>query len=168
MKTPLPELVTITTSSKPAVEVVMVYDDFALGRHAMEIYHRLISESHGQFGFCLRDWAVGLLRNQALNHIAVQEAAHARVIILATGYEELPLAIRKWVEGWRLYKSTPGGMLYAILTCPACMDGFCPVEDYLGRVAADCEREFVVEKVNPPTNWYETPVKAASLRKLKT
>jgi len=145
----------------------MVYDDFASGRHAMEIYHRLISQFDGKCEFRLRDWTIGLLRNHALNDIAIQEATDAQVIIIALGGEELPPAVKKWVEGWRVYRSAPHAILSAFLTCRAHADGSYPVEDYLRHSAADCGREFLIEKSQPWVDWCEVPPKAVSSQKPK-
>jgi len=102
--------------AKPVFNVVIAYDDFEAGKHAVETCSRLVCDLQKHFDVRLKMWTFSLLRNNGVNAAAVKDAAEAPLVIIATASDDLSRAVRKWVELWAPFKSGQHATLAAVLT----------------------------------------------------
>jgi len=134
--------------SKPPYNVVIAYDEFASGRHAVETCHRLIAESQGNFTVRVKVWSFAVLRNQVANLTAATDAAKAQMVMVATSSEDLPAAVKKWMDAWLAWNGGRRAMLVAILDSEGAEINQWPAETYLRAAAANGNMEFLLEKNN--------------------
>ena len=136
-------------SSHPALNVVIVYDEFLSGQHAVQTYHRLMLQ-HGQpTEVHVKTWTFDRLRDHQLNNAAVKDAADAEVIILAAASEEVPPEVESWVEGWLSRPGNGHAEVVAVLNSPAQADpNLSPMENYLMRVASNSGCDLSIEKAH--------------------
>lgn len=133
---------------KPPYNVVIVYDEFASGRHAVETCHRLIAESRDNFTVRVKVWSFAVLRNAAASLTAASDAAKAQMVMVATTSENLPPAVKKWLEAWLVWNGGRRGMLVAILNSQETGINQWEAETYLRTAAANGNMEFLLEKTN--------------------
>ena len=154
MRTQSNTLAGLSPRSKPVFNVVLVYEDLALGRYAVGIYHRILLEYGNEFDARVRMWTADYLRNIQLDKSPVNTAAEARMIVIATKCAYINPAVRKWVEEWRSRPAVRNAILVAVLNCPTkTANNLCPAETYLRSVAAGTGREFILETITPAGYW---------------
>jgi hypothetical protein len=133
--------------SNPALNVVIAYEGFASGQHAVQMYHRLMLERGNPADVDIKTWAFNMLRNRKLNNAAVEAAAEAEVIIIATEGEKLPSAVEKWLEGWRRRPTNnhPTSVVGVLDRPAACDNQLSPMEKFLRSVASSTGSDFLME-----------------------
>jgi hypothetical protein len=96
----------------------------------------------------VKTWSFNLLRNQKLNNAAVDDAAEAQVIIVAAQGEELPPAVEKWLEHWRIRPTNiHRASVVAVLDLPTQVNGHgSQLEEFLRSVATSTGSEFLLER----------------------
>ena len=76
-------------------EVVIVYEDFSTGLKAKRVFDELFGNYH------LNMWEFKVLRLPALRAQAVRDATSAAMVCLAAhGEDDLPTAVKEWVDRW--------------------------------------------------------------------
>jgi len=140
--------VTEASQPKPPFNIVIVYDNFAGGRQAVEACSRLISEFKGDFTVRVKTWSFAVLRNTAVNITAAFDAAKAQIVLVAASSNDLPSAVKKWLDTWTQWKIRHRQTLVGCLGAPEGKEDFLPAEAYLRTSAAHGGVEFLLEKIN--------------------
>jgi hypothetical protein len=100
-----------------ALNVVVAYEDFASGNHALNIVNRLFP-GWGQSALCSTQnvWKFDLLEIAKLREVAAVEAARAdMVVISAHDPKALPTAVKRWMELWtKKRENNPGALVVLI------------------------------------------------------
>ncbi|MDB6021399.1 MAG: hypothetical protein JWQ04_1256, partial [Pedosphaera sp.] len=90
----------------PVFNVVIVYEDFAAGKHAKETYDYLVHQLGRDYEFNNQMWKFDVLGNAKMQEMAVKDAVLADLIIISThGIGELPAEVSSWIEHWTIQKS---------------------------------------------------------------
>ena len=83
------------------LEVMLVHEDLSAGRRGKEVLDQVALNLEPKADFLVNPWNFERLRNPALQSQAVQDAAHANIVVLsAHGRAKLPAAVRAWLEVW--------------------------------------------------------------------
>lgn len=99
----------------PPFNVVIVYEDFAAGKHAKETYDYLVHQLGRDFDFTNQMWKFDVLGNSKMNELAVKDAIMADLIIISThGKDELPAEVKSWIEHWVTLKSNAMALVYLV------------------------------------------------------
>ncbi|HKI68141.1 MAG TPA: hypothetical protein VKA67_01020, partial [Verrucomicrobiae bacterium] len=86
---------------RPRLRVMLLYEDFATGTRAKEIFDQLTDHAELNADFSLDLWRFNLLCDPELNQRAVENAAMADVVVFsAHGREELPVEVQLWFFHW--------------------------------------------------------------------
>lgn len=142
------------SKSNSTFNVVIVYDAFVSGQRAVQTYHRLMLQHGDVADVNLKTWTFDLLKNSKLNHAAIEDAANAQIIILAADCEVLPVAVEKWLQGWRLHANKRRGSFVAVLNpAPESKKELSPVENELQSVIPETGSDFLVEKTECSWHW---------------
>jgi hypothetical protein len=81
--------------------IVIAYEDLAAGVRAKQTFDYLLAELGGRFTFTCKLWKFRILEAPQLSEIAAQDAAEADMIMVAAhGHQELPSAVRGWINLW--------------------------------------------------------------------
>jgi hypothetical protein len=141
--------------SNPAFNVVIAYDGFASGQHAVQMYHRLMLERGNPAEVEVRTWAFNMLRNQELNNAAIDDAAAAEVIIVAADSDELPPAVEKWLDGWRLRPANHHhtSVVAVLGQTSAAEKHLSSIEEFLRSVASSTGSDFLVKDTEQLETW---------------
>lgn len=96
----------------PAFHVVLVYDKYADGIRAKDLFDRLVS-NHGElFRFVCHLWRFDVLREPQLFEAATRDAIGADMIVFAIRQsQELPIEVRRWIDRWLPSKQVDSGAL---------------------------------------------------------
>jgi len=141
---PVPVSGTEVQTKRP-YQVVIVYDDFASGKHAVETCARLVSEFKDQIAVRVKVWSFAVLRNAAVNLTAACDATKAQMVMVATSSEDLPQAVKKWIGAWLMASGGSRGLLVALLNIGGVKEQS-PAEAYLRFAAASKGMEFLLER----------------------
>lgn len=99
----------------PPFSVVIVYEDFAAGKHAKETYDYLVHQLGHDFDFSNQMWKFDVLGNSKMNELAVKDAVMADLIIVSThGTDELPAEVKAWLEHWVATKTNAMALVYLV------------------------------------------------------
>ena len=83
------------------LEVMLLHEDLPAGRRGKEVLDQVALNLDAKADFLVNPWNFEMLRNPALQGQAVQDAAHADIVVLsAHGRAKLPAAVRAWLEVW--------------------------------------------------------------------
>lgn len=116
MKSPQGIAASAGAGPKSVFRVVMVYDDFAAGKRAMDACNFLVSRLGGGIEVRSSMWKFDVLRSAKLNQMAVDDAIEADVIIVANARNSgLPEEVKEWVNGWVPRKRGQAAALAALL-----------------------------------------------------
>jgi hypothetical protein len=84
-----------------ALEVMLVHEDLPAGRRGKEVLDQVALNLESKADFLVNPWNFEMLHNPTLQGQAVQDAAHADIVVLsAHGRAKLPAAVRAWLEVW--------------------------------------------------------------------
>jgi hypothetical protein len=117
--------------------VVMVYEDFAAGKHAKETYDYLVHQLGRDFEFSNQMWKFDVLGNSKMNEMAVKDALMADLIIISThGAGELPAHVKSWIEHWVTLKVNAMALV-SLVADPSSGETFesASIRDYLQGIA---------------------------------
>jgi hypothetical protein len=122
---------------KPALEVLLLYEDLATALRAKQSLDLLPGQLGGATALGTRLWRLDLLGEPLLAEQAAIEAAAADVIVLSLhGRTALRPEARDWLSRWLHHKEDRPYALAALLDPePALPGSDNPVVDYLKRVA---------------------------------
>ena len=83
------------------MEVMLVHEDLSAGRRGKEVLDQVALNLEPKADFLVNPWNFEMLRNPALQSQAVQDAAHANIVVLSVhGRAKLPATVRAWLEVW--------------------------------------------------------------------
>src|SRR5260221_11649154 len=86
---------------KPKFTVLVIYEDFAAGKHAKETYDYLENRLGREFEFKNLMWKFEVLGNPKMKEMAGNDALEADLIIVSThGIGELPEEVKSWLDLW--------------------------------------------------------------------
>ena len=101
------------------INVVVVFEDSAAGKHAEAFYEHLSRRLGGEFGFARYQWSFSLLQDVSVRDAAADDAAMADIVIIAThGDAELPEHVDTWLQAW-VGRNTGPMALVALFDGPA-------------------------------------------------
>lgn len=87
--------------NNPSFNVVIVYEDFAAGKHAKETFDYLVHQLGNDYEFTNQMWKFDVLGNSKMQEMAVKDALMADLIIISThGIGDLPVEVKSWVDQW--------------------------------------------------------------------
>lgn len=100
-----------------ALQVVVAYEDFLMGRHALETLDRLLPPGgQGRAYGTHNVWKFDLLETGRFCDVAVEGAANAdMVFISAHGSGDLPPGVRRWMERWIKRRERDAGALVLLM-----------------------------------------------------
>lgn len=86
---------------KPVFTVLVIYEDFAAGKHAKETCDFLASRLGREFELKNLMWKFEVLGHPKLKEMAANDALEADLIIVSThGIGELPEEVQSWLDLW--------------------------------------------------------------------
>ena len=86
---------------RPTLNIVIVYEDFAAGKHAQETYDYLVDQLGNDFEFNSQMWKFDVLGNSKMRQLAVRDTAAGDLILVSThGAGELPPEAKCWINEW--------------------------------------------------------------------
>src|SRR5579859_2954435 len=86
---------------KPLFTVLVIYEDFAAGKHAKETYDFLANRLGREFEFKNLMWKFDVLGHPKMKEMAAHDALEADLIIVSThGIGELPEEVKSWMDLW--------------------------------------------------------------------
>jgi hypothetical protein len=86
---------------KPLFTVLVIYEDFAAGKHAKETYDFLANRLGREFKFKNLMWKFDVLGHPKMKEMAAHDALEADLIIVSThGIGELPEEVKSWLDLW--------------------------------------------------------------------
>ncbi len=101
---------------RPSCSVAIVYEDEATRARAMALCDRLVSQFWSEIEFQFQWFEFGQLADQASAHAAVNAAAVADVMVLATRVEtQVPTHVELWLEHWVRQRPNREGVMIALV-----------------------------------------------------
>src|SRR5437867_3612515 len=81
--------------------VVVAYEDFVAGKRAKDTCDTIIRDLGPNYTFHFDLWKFDVLQVPQLREIAANDALDAHMIIIAAqGKDELPQALKDWIQNW--------------------------------------------------------------------
>lgn len=97
-----------SSETKDAIKVLIVYEDFATGQHAMSASKRLFGELTRDFESQASFWKFDVLRVPTMRQLAAQDAIEADVVVIAAhAGQALPADLKSWLQSC-LDQKAPG------------------------------------------------------------
>jgi hypothetical protein len=114
----LPPVNGISDDSKPTFNIVVVYEDFMTGKRAKETCDYLTENLTADCQVYNQMWKFEVLSIPKLREMAVNDALQADVVIVSCrGGDELPEAVRAWIQAW-LERAPEAIALVGLFDCP--------------------------------------------------
>jgi len=129
----------------PSFNVLIAYEDFETGKHAKETYDFLVENVGHDCHFTNQMWKFDVLPLPRLQAIALEDAAHADIIIVSSKARELPAHVTSWIEAWLAQAQHPLALVALFQTTPAEPDGINRARQYLAEVARRGNMEFFAQ-----------------------
>ena len=105
----------MSLENKQAINVVLVYEDYATGLRAKRLYDDLCRQLEPECEVNQSMWKFEVLGMPRLGVVAAEEAAEADMIIISmSGENELPGKVRDWLETWVGEKAGQSSALVAL------------------------------------------------------
>ena len=138
----------------PTFSVLVAYEDFATGNHALRMFERIFPASSGLSRFTTQNvWKFDLLEIAKFQEMAAEEAASADMIILSLhGKSGLPRAVKRWMDTWVLKRKYDTGALVVLMDSTKRERGIAGIqmETYLQTCAFRAEMDFFLEGTMEP------------------
>ena len=155
--------------ARPVFAVLIIYEDFAAGKHAKETYDYLASQLGHDFEFENLMWKFEVLGNPKMKEMALEDAREADLIIISThGIGELPEEVKSWVDLWA---ERPGNVmaLVALVDRPKNVFGdHAATRSYLQDAAKRAGTEFFAQPDDWPDDKDDFSIQEISERARKT
>jgi len=152
-------------NSGGALKVVIIYDDFAAGQHAIRTSKSLLDQL-SDFEFQTTLWKFAVLRSPKLKEMAAQDAAEADVVIVAAHVRgELPTDIKSLLELWvERKKQGPTALVAMLGGAEGNIEGISQTQHYLQEVANRGHSDYFVRRFEFPEDHGEGAFDGAAVR----
>ena len=144
---------------KPAIEVLLLYEDLGTALRAKLSLDRLSVHLGAETGISTRVWRLDLLSHPLLAEQAVMEAVAAHVIILSLrGRRHIRTEVRTWLDRWLDRKEDRSYALAALLDAetgsPRSLD---PAISYLRGIAKTARADLFCSSGEAPARFFTQP-----------
>lgn len=137
------------TRPVPTFRCVVICEDFLAGMRGKRFYETLTAAMDGDCVSTHNRWSFPTLAIAEMRNIAVSAAAAADMVILAlSGREELPAAVKEWIEMWIWLIEDTQPALVALFDGPNNEDG--SIRAYLRSVTASKHLDFFPDGASMP------------------
>ena len=146
------DVIPVDLPSKPIVDVVTAYEDFATGQRAIETCSNLERRLGHEFQFRTNMWKFEVLQQSKLFEMAVQDALEAQIVIISThGENELPQPVQDWIQMWSSRKDGDACALVALFDCvmPARLE-VRSIRSHLSNIARAGQMDFFSQPAEKP------------------
>ena len=133
----------------PTFKCVVIYEDFAAGERGERFYEKLVAAMDGDRSSTHNLWSFPVLAIAEMRNIAVTAAAAADIVIFAlSGRDELPAAVKEWIEMWAWFIEDTHPALVALFESPNGESG--SIRGYLRSVTARKHLDFFPDSASLP------------------
>lgn len=132
----------------PSLNVVIAYEDFETAKQAKRTSDVLAENLRCECHFTNQMWKFGVLAHPKLREMAITDAAHADIIIVACrGGAELPAEVRSWLNQW-MVSERRAMALVALFDCGA--GDARNIRNYLAGLAEHTNTRFFAQPETSP------------------
>lgn len=133
----------------PTFKCVVIYEDFAAGERGQRFYEKLNAAMDDDCVSTHHLWSFPVLAIAEMRNIAVTAAAAADIVIFAlSGRDELPAAVKEWIEMWAWLIEDKHPALVALFESPNGESG--SIRGYLRSVTARKHLDFFPDSASLP------------------
>jgi hypothetical protein len=134
------------------INVVIVFEDAAAGKHAQHFYDHLKDRLGAEFELTRYQWSFNLLEDPHVRDAAAQDATMADIVIIVThGTSELPEHVDRWLQGWGGRNAGPVALV-ALFDQPAASSEMREeVRASLARIAQNGGMDFFAQPEDSPS-----------------
>ena len=133
----------------PTFKCVVICEDFAAGKRGKHFYETLAAAMDGDCISTHHLWSFPVLAIAEVRNIAASAAAAADIVIFAlSGREELPAAVKEWIEMWAWLIEDTRPALVALFESPNGESG--SIRGYLRSVTARKHLDFFPDSASLP------------------
>ena len=146
----------------PTFKCVVIYEDFAAGERGQRFYEKLVAAMDGDCISTHNLWSFPVLAIAEMRNIAASAAAAADIVIFAvSGRDELPAAVKEWIEMWAWLIEDTRPALVALVESPNGESG--SIRGYLRSVTARKHLDYFPDSASLPA----PASRAGSTRKIR-
>jgi hypothetical protein len=148
---------TAAAEPKAAWSVVVVYEDATARERAVDFCDQLVQRFWARFEFDVGWWSFGMLQQEPAATEAVEKAAKADLVLLASGLPgDFPVAVEGWVEAWLRRRGDREGLLAGLIDSGGGASGQeARKHNYLRRVAHRAAMDYLTQV--PHSLWRSIP-----------
>ena len=133
----------------PTFKCVVIYEDFAAGKHGKHFYETLAAAMDGDCISTHNLWSFPVLAIEEMRNVAVSAAAAADIVIFAlSGRHELPAAVKEWIEMWAWFIEDTRPALVSLFESPNGESG--SIRGYLRSVTARKHLDYFPDSASLP------------------
>lgn len=155
----MPNAVAVDPEGMPDFRVLIVYEDFEMGKQAMDTCNFVKAQLGSDFEPRPGMWKFDILEDERAMQLAIHDALEANMIIMAMrARRELPFEIMAWLEGWVPRKHDPASALVTLVDYrgtgvlrPA------PALAHLRQAASRAGMDFLLYEVGAAPAWEFMP-----------
>ena len=137
------------TPPVPTFKCVVIYEDFAAGKRGKHFYETLVAAMDGDCISTHNLWSFPVLAIAEMRNIAVTAAAAADIVIFAlSGRDELPAAVKEWIEMWAWFIEDTHPALVSLFESPNGESG--SIRGYLRSITARKHLDFFPDSASLP------------------
>lgn len=137
------------TQPFPTFKCVVIYEDFAACERGERLYKTLVAAMDGDCISTHNLWSFPVLAIAEMRNVAVSAAAAADIVIFAlSGKDELPAAVKEWIEMWAWLIEDTHPALVALFDSPNGESG--SIRGYLRSVTASKHLDFFPDSASLP------------------
>lgn len=131
---------------RPTLNVVIVYEDFAAGKHAQETYDYLVHHLENDFEFNNQMWKFDILGNPKMRQLAVKDTAASDLILVSThGVGELPPEAKSWINEWLEDKGSAKALVALVDKPKDIFDEGTAIRSFLQEAARRADVDFFAQ-----------------------
>jgi hypothetical protein len=128
----------------PPLRVVVFYENREAELHAKTVLRHVAAKFQGELPFLITEWSLDLLSFPAMQRMAMQEAGHADLVVLAVDNEEFfSDEVIDCITGWRCDKSHHAALMFLWDNHGEHPQGMPSVYSHLREVARDKNMTFL-------------------------
>jgi hypothetical protein len=148
-----------TSNLTPDFEVVIVYEDVAVGLQAQNLFDHLIRVPGEFYRFICHLWNFGILESAPLRDATTAEAAKADMIVFAVHEgKQLPHAVKEWIGLWVCKRKASSALVALVDVRDQRSDPAGPTRSHLRKVAEKEQMNFFSQEVHWPKRSLKFPV----------